>query len=74
MLRSDFNRHLVLEKWRSSRSEGRVSLWDDSLGFEIFHEFVVRVIQVKLELYQWVDTMKTPPSMSSSQINEGGFS
>ena len=50
VLGCDFYRDLVVEEWTSNRSEGRVSLWDDSLGFEVLYELMVGIIQVKLEL------------------------
>ena len=50
MLGSDFYCDLFIEKRCSSRSEGRVSCWDDSFGFEVFHEVMVGVIQVELKL------------------------
>lgn len=51
VLGGDFHRNFILEKWRFDGSKGRVSLWNDSFGLEVFHELVVWIVQVEFKLF-----------------------
>ena len=66
VLRSYLHRDVVTEERGSSRAEGGVSLWDDSFGFEEPHQFVVGVIQVKLELTSGGDVESINPRGKSA--------
>ena len=68
VLGSNFHRDFVIEKWSPGGPKGRVSLWDNSLGFEVLHEFMVWIVQVKFKL-----TKRRDPSIQT-QISQNELS
>ena len=68
VLGSDFHRDFVIEKWSSGGPEGGVSLWDNSLGFEVLHEFMVWIVQVKFKL-----TKRRDPSIPDTKSAKNSY-